>query len=630
MVRRESAGNERVRRLVTGLGSLLVLVTTTVRWIEGPPQAHAQTVARDGKGKVRRPSGAPTASRPPAGAHEKIAAVVNGETITREHLVRECVRRFAEEVLEAEVNKRLILDACKQHGIEITYRDIDVEIARMAGKFGLPPDKWLAMLESERNISPDQYRRDIVWPTLALRRLAADSLEVSDEEVERAYESEYGPMIQVRLISTRSAAKAQKLHAQAVAHPEHFDRLAKDHSEDENSAAARGLVPPIRKHVGDPQVEQAAFALREGQVSSILTTAGQYVILKCDRRIPPTQLHPKERERERERLREELADRKLRSEGSRLFKQLQSQAEIVNVYNDPAQRKNRPGVAALINNQPVTLVHLGEQCLLRHGIEVLDMEINRTLLNQALRRRSLRVSQADIQVEINQAAEAHGFLRDDGSADVDRWLKQITEQSKLSVELYVRDAVWPTAALKKLVNNQVEVTEEDLKKGFLANYGERVEVLAVVLSDQRTAHEVFDLARDNPTERFFGELAHQYSIEPVSKANYGQVPPIRQHGGQPLLEKEAFRLRPGELSGVLGVGDKYVILRCLGRTQPVVERLEDVRDELTRDIREKKLQIAMISEFDRLKESARVQNLFATQKSPIAPASYTAPSTRSN
>ena len=111
------------------------------------------------------------------------------------------------------------------------------------------------------------------------------------------------------------------------------------------------------------------------------------------------------------------------------------------------------------------------------------------------------------------------------------------------------------------------------------------------------------MARRNPTEQFFGELARQYSIEPVSKNNDGQVPPIRQHGGQPTIENEAFRLQPGEISGIVATGNQYIILYSLGRTKPLINNVEDVRDELVKELHEKKLRLAMAEEFDRLREN---------------------------
>ena len=86
---------------------------------------------------------------------------------------------------------------------------------------------------------------------------------------------------------------------------------------------------------------------------------------------------------------------------------------------------------------------------------------------------------------------------------------------------------------------------------------------------------------------YFGDLAEEYSIEPTSKALRGEVPPIRRYGGQPQLEDVAFELQPGELSGIIQLGDKFVILKCEGRTEPVeVNQQEVQRDPLPGHLRE--------------------------------------------
>ena len=255
---------------------------------------------------------------------------------------------------------------------------------------------------------------------------------------------------------------------------------------------------------------------------------------------------------------------------------------------------------------------------------MLDSEINLKLLQQALKQKQKSVSQGEVNEEIGRAAEAYGCLTADKKPDVDRWLKDITEQEGMTVDTYIRDAVWPSVALKKLVADEVQVSDDDLKKGFEANYGERVEVLAIVVGNQRVAQEVWDMARSNLNSTFFGELASQYSIEPVSRANLGEVPPIRRYSGQPKIEEEAFSLtKEDPLSAVIAVADKYIIMYYTGRTQPVVQSIDAVREELEKDLREKKLRLAMAQQFDRLKESAQIDNFLAGTVQPgrqVAPA----------
>jgi parvulin-like peptidyl-prolyl isomerase len=158
---------------------------------------------------------------------------------------------------------------------------------------------------------------------------------------------------------------------------------------------------------------------------------------------------------------------------------------------------------------------------------------------------------------------------------------------------------------------QAEVTEEELQKAFQANYGERVEVQAIVVASNRQAQQVWEQARGNPSREFFARLAEQYSIDPVSRGNEGLVPPIRMHGGQPIIENEAFKLKPGGLSTILAIEDKFVIMRCVGRTRPIAEDFNAVKDELLQDLHEKKLRLAMAQKFESLRESAQIDNFLA-------------------
>ena len=171
------------------------------------------TAQKNATGVTGRQSTSET-KRTPTGnstAGQNVVAVVNGEPITRQSLGKQCLVRWGEEVLESLVNRQLITQACQDRRIVIGDKDIEDEIQRIAGKFSLTTEHWLKMLKNERNVSPQQYRRDIIWPTLALRRLASDKLHVTDEQLDREFESQYGPKVQVRMISVTSQTKAEKV-----------------------------------------------------------------------------------------------------------------------------------------------------------------------------------------------------------------------------------------------------------------------------------------------------------------------------------------------------------------------------------------------------------------------------------
>jgi parvulin-like peptidyl-prolyl isomerase len=397
----------------------------------------------------------------------------------------------------------------------------------------------------------------------------------------------------------------------AQAAPDDFGDLAKQQSEDTNSAAARGMIPPIRRHVGNEEIERVAFSLKQGEISPVIHAANQYLILKCEEQLPETYVAGKNLELIKQQLHDQIRDEKLRDAAPSLFKDLQQRAKVVNIFNNPALRQQMPGVAATVNDRQITMDQLSDECYLRHGKDVLEGEINRSVLQQELKRQDRMVTDKAIDEEIARAADAYGYLKPDSTPDVEAWLKSVTEADGVTVDLYVRDAVWPSVALKALVNDRVQITQVDLDRGFASNYGERVKVLVTVLGNQRQAQQVWKEARTADSDKAFGEMAHQYSIEPVSRANFGKVPPVRRFGGQKLIEDEAFRLKQGELSQIIAAGDKHIIMRCLGRTEPIEVDRQAVEVELRKDIQEKKLRLEMAKEFDRLKEFAQIDNFLA-------------------
>jgi hypothetical protein len=137
------------------------------------------------------------------------------------------------------------------------------------------------------------------------------------------------------------------------------------------------------------------------------------------------------------------------------------------------------------------------------------------------------------------------------------------------------------------------------------------------------------------TAEYFGELAGKYSIERSSRANDGIVPPIRKYGGQPQLEDEAFKLEPGQLSGLINIDNKFIILFCEGYTKPIDVKFENVKKEIEDDIREKKQRMAMAEYYNHLQDVATIDNFLEPELShtpkkdaarqPAVPTAYNAP-----
>ena len=535
-------------------------------------------------------------------------ATVNGRPISRQQLANEAMRRFGNDVLESIINKLLVMNELQEQGIQITEGDINQAITDKAETFGLSADRYLTLIESKRDIKIDQYKNDIVWNELALRRIAEAQIQVTPEELDKRMEFEFGAKVQVRQIALTDLEAAKTLREILRAEPENFEKLAKQHSVDTNSAAMGGLLPPIRRNSGFPEFEKVAFSLQPGQISEVFKVDGAFLVLRCERVFPAEELTKEQVTQVHERLVEEITRDKLRSSAVDLFRSLQDSAQIINVMNDPNLSKQMPGVAATVNGIKVLKNQVAEECITRYGKMMLEVEVNRTLLVQELERNGMTVEPEEVTYEITRAAEQVKQRLPGGEVNIDEYLAFVTGNDKSKVDFYIEDQVWPTVALKKLVVDKVEVTEEDLQKGYEANFGPGVEVLAIVFQDQRAATKVWKMAAANPTAEYFGQLAHQYSIEPATKNNFGQVPPVKKYGGQPELEAEAFSLSKNEISKVIQLGEHWAILFSKGRTNPQVADFDAVQDELQKNIHEKKMRLAMQEEIQRIHEDAQIDN----------------------
>ena len=538
-------------------------------------------------------------------------AVVNGQEISRQQVGTEALRRFGPEVLQSIINKQLVFAECQKRGIAITEKDINDEIIQRARQFNMSDERYIKLITSRRNIPVNRLKNDIIWSELALRRLAEAELQVTQAEIQQRMDSEFGDRVQVREIVLNSRADAEAVLDQVNEHPEQFGRFAKEYSVNPNSASVSGLLQPIRRNAGLPAFEKVAFALQPTQISGIIEIEGRFIILQCERIFPAVEMTSEQVDAATERITSKLRDDKLAIAATGLFKRLQETVKITNVLNDPELSKQMPGVAATVDESQISKRFVSEECIVRFGQQMLDTEINRTILVQALQKRNMQVSQDDINGEVSRAAASYGYFADGGKIDVDRWLQFVTQNDNSKIDFYIEDEVWPSVALRKLVEDAVVVDQDDMKKGYEANYGPRVECLAIVLSEQRMAHKVWQMAQNNLNAKYFGELANQYSIEPLSKNNFGQVPPVQMHGGRPKLEEEAFKMNTGELSQIVQAGEHWIILYCQGRTTPTVTDFEAVKDELRKNIFEKKLKIAMADEFEKLRKSSQVDNFLA-------------------
>lgn len=563
------------------------------------------------------PAAAPAARQPVAPVAATVSidlvAEVNGDKIMRGDLAAECLRLHGEAELNDMVRKTLIQIECHQRKIVIPQEEIKAEIERMARTFGMSSQDWLDLLKNERNIQSSQYTNDIIWPILAIKKLAGPQIKATEAEIRREFDARYGPAVQVRQIMLGSLEEANRIHAEVSANPDSFASVAKNVSLDTASGPYGGLVHPIRRHSVDPVVEQVVFSLKPSQISSVVQFAPQvYMIYRCEQFLQPQDV---DIEKVRSQLVMKIEDQKTRKVSEEVFGDLHKRAKIDFVFGNRELMARMPGVAAVVNGYQITTQKLAEHCLDRHGELVLDDMISKLIIEQACKRNNLVITDADIDAEIRQMAMQHLPLLENGQPDIPRWMKMALDENGVSELVYRTNTIWPMLALKRLSRSRVKISEEEVQKSFVSTYGEKVRCLAISfpMTDQRRAMEVWNRANQNRTPEFFGDLAEQYSYDPGSRTSRGVIPPISRFSGLPKLEDEAFSLTPGEISSLIHLDDSLVILYCLGRTEPVATDLESVRTEIMAYLYDLKQQIAVAQYYEELYNQMACDNYLKQQ-----------------
>ena len=114
---------------------------------------------------------------------------------------------------------------------------------------------------------------------------------------------------------------------------------------------------------------------------------------------------------------------------------------------------------AMVNGQIITRQQLADECVAREGKKVLELLINRTLIDQALRGKKLEVTAAEIDQEIETVAQRFGISREG-------WLRTLDKERGISPVQYARDIIYPALALRKLCSGRVQVTPDRHEGGL--------------------------------------------------------------------------------------------------------------------------------------------------------------------
>jgi parvulin-like peptidyl-prolyl isomerase len=288
----------------------------------GPPDAKAPAT--------------PVTANPNGDPNKRIVAYLHGGRvpITREDLGEYLIARMNPEKIELLVNKMIIETACKERGVTVTAAEIDQVFKEDLANINVNKQQFIDNVLKKYDKTEYEWREDVIKPRLQLGKLCRLDVKVTDEEIQKEFEAEYGQKCEGRLIVWPKGQGQEKFalmqYEDIRASDDKFDEAARQQSLS-TLAATGGRIKPFGRNSGThPSLEAEAFKLKPGQLSTLVATNEGYVCFKLDRILPPVE--NAKFEDYKERLSKVVYEKKVAAEIPKHFKSLRDAAEPVVLF----------------------------------------------------------------------------------------------------------------------------------------------------------------------------------------------------------------------------------------------------------------------------------------------------------
>jgi foldase protein PrsA len=219
---------------------------------------------------------------------EDAVAVVNGEIITRDALVKRLLTYQGARNLESMINQVLVRQAAARERVTVTDKEVEDRVNQVRSRMRTPElfQKWLAQSDLTEPLFREQVRY-----TLLTEKLVAKKSPVSDSDLDQA---------RVRLIVVASEAEGREI-IRSLKQGGDFIQIAKQKSLDKETGPMGGAMPEFTR-ADYPDLWQAVARLKPGEVTNPVKLGPGYAVVKLEARLPASTLTDQQRDQLRRRL----------------------------------------------------------------------------------------------------------------------------------------------------------------------------------------------------------------------------------------------------------------------------------------------------------------------------------------
>ncbi len=257
-----------------------------------------------------------------------VAYIYGTVPVTRADLAEFLIARGGHEKVELLVNKMIIEEEAKRRNITVTPQEMEAAF-KADLNISNPPirkEDFINLILPKYNKTYYEWMEDVVRPRLILGKMCADRIKVTDEDLKRIFEREYGEKKAVKIIiwpkgdNLKSITQTWEIIRKS---DEEFDRVARSQANAGLASVAGEIKPIARYQIGDDKdkiVEKIAFTLKEGEISQIFETQQGYMVMKLIKTVAPNK--EMKFETEKDKLFKEAYELKQTAEIPKMFAEL--------------------------------------------------------------------------------------------------------------------------------------------------------------------------------------------------------------------------------------------------------------------------------------------------------------------
>ena len=255
-----------------------------------------------------------------------VAYIYDNIPVTREELGEYLILRYGGERLELLCNKKIIDMECRKLGIEVTAAEVEDSLAEDLKGLNVDRKTFVDKVLKTYRKNLYEWKEDVIRPKLMLSKMVRSKVQVTEEDVKKAFDAYYGEKVECRIIMWEKGFERAVMtdYPRLRDSEDEFNRAAKNQKSSSLAATAGKIRPLGRNTSGNDELEKAAFQLQPGEVSPVIGTPEGLVIVKCDKRVPADSTVNLDAVREK--LVKEIIDKKVAQEIPVAFNELRKKA----------------------------------------------------------------------------------------------------------------------------------------------------------------------------------------------------------------------------------------------------------------------------------------------------------------